>query len=241
MIVLNYHELVEASTANAWCLTHEAFEAHLRLYRDRLISPQTFLERCSDADGGADDAVLLTFDDGFVSDYTYVFADYMTRDRIPGFISFIPVDFVGAPGRMTWQMIEELDRAGVAIGSHGLAHVDLTSVSDAELNRELTVSKSMLQDHLDRPVHLFAFPYGRFSRRVWDAALKAGYTHLFTIQLGRHRGFESFLYSRLCVTNDMETDYMRQHLIDPNARRGLAWKASTRLGLYRPMMRMRHR
>ncbi|MET4217669.1 peptidoglycan/xylan/chitin deacetylase (PgdA/CDA1 family) [Bradyrhizobium sp. LB14.3] len=241
MIVLNYHELVEASPSNAWSLTHDTFEAHLSLCSDGLVSPQSFLRHCPDPKASRTGGVLLTFDDGFLSDYTQVYARYMTSGRIPGFMSFIPVDLVGSPGRMSWGMIEELGRSGVAIGSHGMAHVDLTTVSDANLDRELGVSKSMLEDRLGQEVTLFAFPYGRFSRRVWEAALRAGYTHLFTIQLGHHRGFEPFLYSRLCLTNNMDAEYMRQHLLDPNAMRAFGWRISTRLGLYRPLMRWRYR
>ncbi|MCK1667870.1 polysaccharide deacetylase family protein [Bradyrhizobium sp. 153] len=241
MIVLNYHELVEVSPPNAWCLTHETFNAHLALCGDRLVSPQSFLKHCTDPKANRTDAVLLTFDDGFVSDYTLVYARYVKTGRIPGFMSFIPVEFVGAPGRMSWKMIEEIARGGVVIGSHGMAHVDLTSVSGAELKRELTVSKSMLEDRLGQPITLFAFPYGRFSRRVWETALMAGYTHLFTIQLGHHRGFESFLYSRLCLTNNMDAEYMRQYFLDPASMRSVAWKISTKLGLYRQLMRWRYR
>jgi peptidoglycan/xylan/chitin deacetylase (PgdA/CDA1 family) len=241
MIVLNYHELVEASPPNAWCLTHEAFDAHLALCADGLVSPQKFLEQCAEPKASRTGAVLLTFDDGFLSDYTHVYARYVKTGRIPGFMSFIPVDFVGSPGRMDWEMIAELSRAGIAVGSHGLAHVDLTTVSHVELERELTVSKSMLEDRLGQPVTLFAFPYGRFSRRVWESALKAGYTHLFTIQLGYHHGFEPFLYSRLCLTNTMDLEYMRQHLLNPDAMRGAAWRISTKLGLYRQLMRWRGR
>ncbi|WP_322513881.1 polysaccharide deacetylase family protein [Rhodopseudomonas palustris] len=241
MIVLNYHELVPSSPSNAWCLTHQAFEAHLALYGERLVSPRDFLERCDDPAASGSDAVVLTFDDGFLSDYTHVYSRCMAAGGIPGFMSFIPVEFVGAPGRMSWEMIRELNGAGVAIGSHGMAHVDLTAASDSELDRELVVSKSMLQDRLGVPVSLFAFPYGRFSRRVWDAALRAGYTHLFTIQLGHHRGFESFLYSRLCLTSAMDEGYMRRHLHDPDAARGAAWKMTSKLGLYRHAMRVRYR
>lgn len=241
MIVLNYHELVEASPSNAWCLTHETFDAHLALCEDRLVSPHSFLEHCLDPKASHTGAVLLTFDDGFLSDYTHVYARHVTTGRIPGFMSFIPVSFVGSSGRMSWEMIEELGREGITIGSHGMTHVDLTTVSDAELDRELAVSKSMLEDHLGQPVALFAFPYGRFSRRVWEAAIRAGYTHLFTIQLGYHRGFESFLYSRLCLTSNLDTEYMRQHLLDPDAMRGFAWRISTNLGLYRQLMRWRYR
>lgn len=241
MIVLNYHELAEANPSNAWSLTRDAFDVHLALCGNRLISPQTFLRRCSGSEAGAEGAVLLTFDDGFLSDYTHVYARYMEAGLIPGFMSFIPVDFVGVPGRMTWKMIEELHGEGVTIGSHGMTHVDLTAVSDSQLDRELALSKLMLEEHLGTPVSLFAFPYGRFSRRVWEAALRTGYTHLFTIQLGNHRGFEPFLYSRLCLTNAMDENYLRRHLQNPDAARGLAWRASTKLGLYRQMMRVRYR
>jgi peptidoglycan/xylan/chitin deacetylase (PgdA/CDA1 family) len=241
VIVLNYHELTKASPPNAWCLTHEMFDAHLALCGDRLVSPSNFLKHCHDPRAGRTGAVLLTFDDGFLSDYTHVFAHYVDTGRVPGFVSFIPVNLVGQPGRMSWEMIEELGRRGIAIGSHGMAHVDLTTVPDVELDSELAVSKSMLEDRLGQQVTLFAFPYGRFSRRVWEAALTAGYTHLFTIQLGHHRGFEPFLYSRLCLTNNMDAEYIRQHLFDPDAMRGLAWKISTKLGLYRQLMRWRYR
>lgn len=241
MIVLNYHELVKASPPNAWCLTHDMFDAHLELCGDRLVSPWRFLEHCHDPQASHSGSVLLTFDDGFLSDYAHVFADYVLTSRIPGFVSFIPVNFVGQPGRMTWEMIEELGRGGVAIGSHGMAHVDLTTVSEIELDKELVVSKLLLEERLGQPVTLFAFPYGRFSRRVWEAALKAGYTHLFTIQLGHHRGFEPFLYSRLCLINKMDTEYMRRHLFNPDAMRGLAWRISAKLGLYPQLMRWRYR
>lgn len=241
MIVLNYHELVEATPSNAWCLTREAFDAHLALCGDRLVSHRSFLEHCTDPKASGSGAILLTFDDGFLSDYTLVYARYVMTGRIPGFMSFIPVDFVGAAGRMSWQMIEELCRSGIAIGSHGMGHVDLTTVSEVELERELTQSRSMLEDRLGQEITLFAFPYGRFSRRVWEAALRAGYTHLFTIQLGHHRGFEPFLYSRLCLTNNMNVEYMRRHLLDPAAMRGVAWRVSTKLGLYRQLMRWRFR
>ncbi|MGY4594565.1 hypothetical protein ACVWXL_002311 [Bradyrhizobium sp. GM22.5] len=98
MIVLNYHELVEASPSNAWCLTHEIFDAHLALCGDMLVSPQAFLEHCRDSKAKQSGAVLLTFDDGFLSDYTHVYARYVTTGRIPGFMSLIPVGFGGLAG-----------------------------------------------------------------------------------------------------------------------------------------------
>jgi peptidoglycan/xylan/chitin deacetylase (PgdA/CDA1 family) len=241
MIVLNYHELVEDFPSNAWSLTRQTFESHIELCAGRLLSPASFLKDCRDPKANRTDAVLLSFDDGFLSDYTLAYGAYVQTGQIPGFVSFIPVDFVGTPGRMSWAMIQELGRNGIRIGSHGMAHVDLTAATEDELHRELTVSKAVLEDRLGQAVTLLAFPYGRFSRGVWEAALKVGYTHLFTIQLGYHGGFEPFLYSRLCLTNNMDREYMRRHLLDPEGMRGFAWRTSTRLRLYRPLMRWRYR
>jgi peptidoglycan/xylan/chitin deacetylase (PgdA/CDA1 family) len=241
MIILNYHELSEQPPSNKWCLTREAFDEHLALCRDRVISPERFLARCDTPAGSRGNDVLITFDDGFLSDYTLAYGQYVATGCIPGFMSFIPLDFVGQPGRMSWGMIEELSRAGITIGSHGLAHIDLTKASDAELERELTVSKSMLEERLGQHISLFAFPYGRFSRRVWEAALRAGYSRLHTIQLGHHGGFEPFLYSRLCMTSDFDVEQMRKHLADPDATRGMAWRISSKLGIYRHLMLLRYR
>lgn len=239
VIVLNYHELTDGPPADDWCLPSGLFEEHAALFGPRAISPAEFLKHCHDPARRRSGEVLLTFDDANLSDYASAFADYAGTGRIPGFMSFIPTNLVGQSGRMTWEMIAEMDRNGIVIGSHGLAHLDLTCVTDEVLGRELGGSKAVLEDKLGHEINLLAFPFGRFSRRVWEAALAAGYTHLFTIQLGRHQGFEPFLFSRLCVTNWMNADYMRRHLADPDAARGLGWRISSRLGLYRALMRRR--
>jgi peptidoglycan/xylan/chitin deacetylase (PgdA/CDA1 family) len=240
MIVLNYHRLCAGSPTDSWSLSCGQFDAHTEVFRPELISPETFLARCHEPAFAQTSHVLLTFDDGCESDYTYVFPRFAGTAG-PGFMSFIVTDFVGQPGHLDWQMIEEMDRHGVVIGSHGVHHTNLTRLAPDQLDQEIHVSKSILEDHLGRRVTHFAFPYGRFNRRVWEAALRAGYTHLFTIQLGHHNGFEPFLLSRLCVTNSMDTHYLRRHLHDPCGERGLAWRISSSLGLYRPAMQLRYR
>ncbi len=240
MIVLNYHELTDSSVSNPWCLNRDLFDAHLAAYSDRIITPAAFLAQCDDRESATSSEVVLTFDDGFESDYSHVFANHTSQSGIR-FVSFIPVEHVGRPGRMTWAMIDELSRHGIVIGSHGLAHIDLTSAPRAVIDRELRVSKSILEDRLGRAVDLFAFPYGKFSRPIWDLALEVGYTHLFTIQLGHHNGFEPFLYSRLCIKNTMDVDYIRRHVEDPCRNRGMGWRISSRLGIYPALMRWRFR
>ena len=239
VIILNYHLLTDAAVRDPWTLTPAELDVHLNIVKPCLKRPDWFLQRVKDPAFQHDSSVLLTVDDGFRSDYELLYSQLMAQGRLPGFMSFVPTAFVGGEGRVTWDMVCEMDRNGVIIGSHGLNHLDLSKCSDAELRNELETSKAVLEERLARPVTHFAFPYGRFTKRVWDRALASGYTHLFTIQLGHHQGFESFLYSRLCIRADMDAGYMQRHIADPDQARGNLWKLSNALGLYRPSMRLR--
>lgn len=240
MIVLNYHRLCAEEPADPWTLSLAQLEAHAELFRPPLIAPEKFLERCQDTDFARTSDVLLTFDDGCESDYTEAFPRFAGENG-PGFMSFIITDIVGRPGHLSWAMIEEMDRHGIVFGSHSTSHADLTRLAPDALREEVVRSKEALEDRLGQVVTALAFPYGAFNRRVWNAALEAGYTQLFTTQLGYHNGFEPFLFSRLCMTHTMDASYLRDHLEDPSRHRGLAWRISSSLGLYRPIMQLRYR
>lgn len=237
MIVLNYHGLSDEGGPDKWSLSRSEFESHFSIFGKRIVSPSFFLEHCNDPGMETSRGILLTFDDAIDSDFFCAFPKLIET----GFVSFVPTAIVGMPGRMTWKMIEEMHAAGVMIGSHGVDHVDFTRLDQETLLKELTLSKRTIEDRLGTPIRLLAFPYGKFNRRVWETALDVGYTHLFTIQLGWHNGFEDFLFSRLCMTRDMSVDYLNYYVVDPCNERNLAWRISSKLGLYRSLMRLRFR
>ena len=240
VIILNYHEITQGEPGNPWALSQRQFEEHLRLFAQDVISPQTFLEDCASTEHARDHRVVLTFDDGCELDYRYVFAK-LTQGASIDFMSFVIVEDVGKPGRLTWAMIDEMSRHGVTIGSHGMSHRAMNALPPAEAKHELRASKQAIENRIGREVNLLAFPYGKYSLPVCRLALEAGYTHLFTIQLGFHNGFEPFLYSRLCVANTMTADYMASYLRNPTRHRTLGYRMAAALGLYRPLMRWRLR
>lgn len=240
MIVLNYHQINEGAPDCAWSMPTVQFRRQIEMASHRLISPAAFLAKLDDPTASRSTEVVLTFDDAFLSDYIEVFARHMAAGKVPGFFSFIPVHFIGRPGHLTWEMVDEMHRHRVVIGSHGLDHIDLTRADDDKLNRELAGSKARLEDRIGGEVADFAFPYGRFSRRVWREALSVGYRRLHTIQLGHHQGFEPFLISRLCLQNGLTDSALLAHLNDPDSARGKKWRWANRLGLYRIAMQLRY-
>jgi peptidoglycan/xylan/chitin deacetylase (PgdA/CDA1 family) len=82
---------------------------------------------------------------------------------------------------LSWEMIEEMQRAGIEIGSHTRSHVLLTCEQIESARQELIESKTVLEDKLKRPVHHFAYPDGRWNPAVLEAVKSAGYKYGYTI------------------------------------------------------------
>ncbi|MDP8228770.1 MAG: polysaccharide deacetylase family protein [Candidatus Electryoneaceae bacterium] len=138
--------------------------------------------------GGCDSEkqFLLVFDDGYECIYRYAFPILKSL----GFraVVFMPSDYIGRwnewdyhfGGRrfkhLDWDMLSEMVAAGWMIGSHSVSHCDLTGLDDEHLMFELTDSRRSLEDRLGIAVDWTAFPFGRYDRRVLDAAQNTGYT-----------------------------------------------------------------
>ncbi len=72
-----------------------------------------------------------------------------------------------------------VDSGLVTIGSHSVSHPLLTACDDHRLRYELEESKRSLEEVIDRPVDLFAYPTGDYDARVVDATRAAGYRAAF--------------------------------------------------------------
>jgi peptidoglycan/xylan/chitin deacetylase (PgdA/CDA1 family) len=79
---------------------------------------------------------------------------------------------------MGWAHLQALDPNLIGIGSHSDTHPILTSLADAELEREMAESRRRLEQQLQRPVDTFCYPNGiydarclRIARNCFRAAL----------------------------------------------------------------------
>lgn len=82
---------------------------------------------------------------------------------------------------LSWEMIEEMQRSDITIGSHTASHVLLTSESTDEAARQLNESRESLEKRLKRRIEHFAYPDGRFNRAVLNTVNQAGYRFAYTI------------------------------------------------------------
>lgn len=82
------------------------------------------------------------------------------------------------------------------VGSHTVSHPFLTRCDDDTLLVELTESKRFLEQTIDRPVDLFAYPTGDYDRRVAEGARAAGYRAAF-VEESRNLGLGRWEIPRL--------------------------------------------
>jgi peptidoglycan/xylan/chitin deacetylase (PgdA/CDA1 family) len=65
--------------------------------------------------------------------------------------------------------------SGHEIGSHGLSHRDLMSLTLEKARREIVESKARLEDILGQPVRHFCYPFGGWNEAIRSMVQEAGY------------------------------------------------------------------
>jgi len=84
---------------------------------------------------------------------------------------------------LTWDEVVRLDRHPlVTLGAHTHTHPLLTSASIREAVREISESKSLLEERIGHPVEAFAYPYGGHGPVVRRLVSRAGFRIGFTTE-----------------------------------------------------------
>ena len=110
--------------------------------------------------------VVLQTDDGHPSDYTTGYPLASARN-IP-LTHHVIAARIGNPGQLTWDQIHELRAAGFGIECHNYNHVDITTLTEAELRANLeAVNAAFIAAGLPTPEH-HAYAFG-----AYDAASRA--------------------------------------------------------------------
>ena len=173
--ILGYHKVGRPPPGGweTWFYVPEAaFAKQLAALRDGGWQPvdlATFLRGLSEPERLPERAALITFDDGYGS-VREVALPWLERLGYPA-VLFMPTDFVGRTNLFDlesepeeplcdWDDLRELVRRGVAVESHGASHRTFSELTPSERAVELEGSKAALEAELDRPVQLFAYPYG---------------------------------------------------------------------------------
>lgn len=154
--------------------TPEVFEAFLKwlVRRARVVPLADLSERVRH--GRSRSAVAaLTFDDGFLDNFTVAYPLLRKYDCPATF--FIPTGCMDRPDMMAPDMLRELSANGMSIGSHSVSHPRLSRLASDQIEYELSASKKWLSDITGVECTEFCYPYGDFNENVKDFVRKTGY------------------------------------------------------------------
>lgn len=198
-MILCYHA-VERGWDCPLAVTPEDFEAQCAwLAANRNVVPLTeALANVDDRGRLPAGMTAITFDDGFASTYEEAFP-ILRRHGLPMTLFIVAetltpdgreVDWVTTPPpyplrTVTLEQIEEMRASGlVEIQSHSWAHHDLPELSEDACREDLSRSRDLLEDLLDQPIDLLAYPRGLHDDKVRRAAAAAGYRASFSLPRG---------------------------------------------------------
>ncbi len=106
----------------------------------------------------------------------------------------------------TWDHLREMSDGGIAIGSHTISHPVLSRIARPEAQRELVVSKAIIEQRLQRPVDFFAYPFGlaeHFDADTEELVRAAGYRAACSAIEGRNpAGSNLFALRRVYVPDE---------------------------------------
>ena len=189
------------------------FEAQLKLLRDNGFTTITLRDLYEYLAVGAplpDKPIVLTFDDGYIDNYTNAFPILQKYGMTGTFFVLTGRADDGDPAYLSWDMIQEMSNAGMDIQLHSRDHLDMRNRSYDWLVFQIIGGRQSIEGHTGKPVIFMAYPSGKYDANVlrflrgtnfWAAVTTAsGSHHLLkdALDLGSRAHFRPIAAARLC-------------------------------------------
>lgn len=146
--------------------------------------------------------IILTFDDSYDDFYTKAYPELLKRKMKA--ITYVITDKLNSTGYLTTDQLREMRNNGIEIASHTLSHPDLKTLTDEELKKEISDSKTFLEKLLNEKVLSFAYPFGKYNLRIRKVVEDAGYKYATTVNPGNASFKEPLDLQRYKVYSDTD-------------------------------------
>jgi peptidoglycan/xylan/chitin deacetylase (PgdA/CDA1 family) len=128
-------------------------------------------------------SIVLSFDDGY-SDFLEIVVPVLKNHAFPATL-FVLAEEAGNISHwkssglqeplLSWEEIRKISDMGHEIGSHGIYHRDLSILCLKDIEIEVTNSKEIIENKIEKPVNTFSYPFGKHNIMVEEAVKSAGY------------------------------------------------------------------
>jgi peptidoglycan/xylan/chitin deacetylase (PgdA/CDA1 family) len=210
--ILCYHQFGKECKSK-FCMPGHVFNNQMEYLKENdysVITPKMLVAFLEYREPLPSRSVLITIDDGYRSTYDIAFP-ILKKYGYTATI-YIYTDFVGvSKSALTWDQLREMKANGFEIGSHTISHSDLTKKLEGEtdrayidrIERELAVSKKIIDNKLNQNTICLAYPYGRHNKITKEIAQRVGYQIALTVKSGGNPFFgDSLALNRKQILSD---------------------------------------
>lgn len=157
--------------------------------------------------------VVITLDDGYLSNYTIAYPVLKTHgQKATIFVAPEPDEHTrrlveGVDGFLSPEQMREMAENGISIQSHTLTHCILSEMDEPAVAHELQESRRRLAEITGRRVEHLAIPRAGYSRRVRRLVKEAGYKTACCNNKGASNGrSDPLALPRIVIERDMSVE-----------------------------------
>ena len=191
--------------------TPESFEENIKVLLENGYTFISFNE-LNNANSGKIDfpekPILLTMDDGYLSNYEYVFPiikKYNIKISI-----FIVTDKIGKEidGKkyLSWEQCQEMQESGlVEIFSHSTRHIFYDRFPVKTLRDDVIKSFEIIEENLGKKnLKVFAYPYGAYTKEsIWVLSMNGIDMQVYDIGMNYSNDFDKKYIKRINIPCEM--------------------------------------
>jgi len=177
-VVLMYHALHPDGDVSAIDREDQPYAVPISTFKAHMAALRNYRVGVFSANSTERPDVVITFDDGHLSNYTLALP-VLEQLGFPAYF-FVTTNFIESrANHCRPQQLKNLVDAGMVVGSHGVSHQFLADLTDTETKFELRHSRDQLQSWINTDIHSFSFPGGRYTEHTLQVAQEAGYRQIF--------------------------------------------------------------
>ena len=192
-VILQYHHVSE-TLPRSTSLSESEFSAHLRFLKDNnynVVPLHQIVEAIQKQQPLADNTVAITFDDGYVNNFTQA-APIIKQFNFP-YTIFVNPQLIDEKKSyvMTWEQLRKLAKEGAFIANHSAKHdylhqrLENESLAQwrARIKQDLTHSEQRIKEEIGHNFKYLAYPYGEFNSELQNLIKEIGF-----VGIGQHSG-----------------------------------------------------
>ena len=218
----NPHHAEEENIDRSYAIFDTDFAAQMD-YLDRsgysTISLEEFIAYQKDDHPLPPKPIIITFDDGFASNYFHAFP-ILKKYGMTAIVFATPdtesenfKKYAATDAPLAISQMKEMSENGISIQSHAMTHRYLTELDVDTIRWELAESKRFLEEKVGKKVSYLAIPSGAYNRTVKNLARETGYTAVFSMRKGtNNKHSDPFGLRRLVVGQDFRIEDFRRIL-----------------------------